>query len=282
MKRTILSIAAILLALCANAQTFTADQLEKYAMDKYGSNWTKAAENLKKEVALDNKNRLNYQEIIECPGQSKEQLYNKALEWFKKTFKSQDTHGVIQEQDKDKGLIIAQAYIEDIATQSAGVNHYQIDVAPYIRVDIKEERARISAYAGNYEVTVTKGRGTTSTIGAFAAVAAFVAIAATTSSKNKSDSKDSTSESETNSSASSTSPTTSTSPTSSASTTDTKEEDNDEKWDICSCYPFVAKDRHKKASSKAFVMTSAFQNSIIDILKEALLADNSSSFDDDW
>ena len=29
-------------------------------------------------------------------------------------------------------------------------------------------------------------------------------------------------------------------------------------------------------------MTSAFQNSIIDILKEALLADNTSSFDEDW
>ena len=48
------------------------------------------------------------------------------------------------------------------------------------------------------------------------------------------------------------------------------------------CYPYVQKDKHKKASSKAFVMASAFQNSIIDVMKEALLADSSEGFDDNW
>lgn len=291
MKRFILSIGAILIALSMNAQTFTADQLEKYAKDKYGSNWAKAAENLKNEVALDNENRLNYQEIIECPGQSKEQLFNKALAWFKKTFKTQDTKGTIIEQDEENGLIVAKAHIEKVAVQSAGVNRYRVDLAPYIRVDLKEERARISAYAGNYEVKVSKGGGTTSTIGAFAAVAAMVAVVAATSDNDKSDSKDqkettssssSSSKSKTSSSSSSTSSTSSTSSKSSDSSTVSKDDDEIEYWDINSCYPFVEKDKHKKASSKAFVMTSAFQNSIIDILKEALLADNSSSFDDDW
>lgn len=285
MKRTIVSIATLLLALCANAQTFTADQLEKYAKGKYGSNWVKAAENLKSEVALDNKNRLNYQEVVECPGQSKDQLFDKTIEWLEKAFKSQDTHGVIHEQDKEKGLIIAQAYIEDIATQSAGVNHYQVDVAPYIRIDLKEERARISAYAGNYEVTVTKGGGTTSTIGAFAALAAVVAIAATTSSNDKSDSKDTketTAKSGSSSKSETSSKSESTSKSETTSSTESKDAGIDETWDISSCYPFVEKDKHKKASSKAFVMTSAFQNSIIDIMKEALLADSSDGFDNDW
>lgn len=288
MKRIILSIATLLFAMSINAQTFTADQLEKYAKDKYGSNWAKAAENLKNEVALDNENRLNYQEIIECPEQSKEQLFAKALKWFEKTFKTQDTKGTIIEQDEENGLIVAKAHIEKVAVQSAGVNRYQVDLAPYIRVDLKEERARISAYAGNYEVKVSKGGGTTSTIGAFAAVAAMVAVVAATSDNDKSDSNDkkettssssSSSKSETTSSSSSKS---STSSTSSDSSKDAKDDDKIEYWDINSCYPFIEKDRHKKASSKAFVMTSAFQNSIIDILKEALLADNTSSFDDDW
>lgn len=280
MKRTILSIATLLLTIGLNAQTFTADQLEKYAKDKYGSNWTKAAENLKSEVALDNKNRLNYQEVIECPGQSKDQLYDKAIEWFEKAFKSQDTHGIILEKDKENGLIVARAYIEKIATQSAGVNHYQVDVAPYIRVDLKEERARVSAYAGEYEVTVTKGGGTTSTIGAFAAIAAVVAIAATTSdSKSDSDKSDSKSSTDTKSSSTTSS---NTETKSSTETEETKDSGIDETWDISSCFPFVEKDKHKKASSKAFVMTSAFQNSIIDIMKEALLADSSDGFDDNW
>lgn len=266
MKKFILSVYSLLIALSINAQTFTADQLEKYAKDKYGSNWIKAAENLKGEVALDNKNRLNYQEVIECPGQTKDQLFDKAIEKLKKAFNSQDTHGNILEEDKENGLIIAQAYIEKIGTQSAGMNHYQVDVAPYIRIDLKEERARVSTYADKYEVTITKGGGLTSMIAGVATVAAVAVVAASTDSDKDSDKSDSQKKE------------------SSSSTTNQKEEDKgiDERWDISSCYPFVERDKHKKASSKAFVMTSAFQNSIIDIMKEALLADSSDGFDDNW
>ncbi len=75
MKRLLTTFGCFVLAVIAHAQTiFTADQIEKYAKEKYGDKWMKAAENLSKEVALDNKNRLNYQEVIECPGQSKEQM----------------------------------------------------------------------------------------------------------------------------------------------------------------------------------------------------------------
>lgn len=238
MKRTILFVVALTIAICASAQVFTADQIEKYAKDKYGDNWTEAAENLSKEVALDNKNRLNYQEVIACPGQTKDKLFDKAIEWFEKAFKSKDTHGVIKEQDKEKGYILTQAYIEKIALQSAGVNHYQVDVAPYIRVDLKEGKARVSVYADHYEITVTAGGGWTT------AIAGALVAAAT-------------------------------------GETGEDAEGEDETWDIHACYPFVSKDKHKIASSKAFVMTSAFQNSIIDILKE-VLQDSSEAFEDNW
>ena len=101
MKKIFTAIILFALALTASAQTFSADQLEKYAKDKYGDNWTKAADNLHQEVALDNKNRLNYQEVIDCAGQTKDQIYGKAMAWFKKAFKSKDTHGVIQEENKE-------------------------------------------------------------------------------------------------------------------------------------------------------------------------------------
>lgn len=79
MKKIFTAIILFALALTAGAQTFSADQLEKYAKDKYGDNWTKAADNLHQEVALDNKNRLNYQEVIDCAGQTKDQIYGKAM-----------------------------------------------------------------------------------------------------------------------------------------------------------------------------------------------------------
>lgn len=53
MKKIFTAIILFALALTASAQTFSADQLEKYAKDKYGDNWTKAADNLHQEVAPD-------------------------------------------------------------------------------------------------------------------------------------------------------------------------------------------------------------------------------------
>lgn len=240
MKKYLITLALCVLTLTASAQVFTAEQIERYAKDKYGDNWTEAAGNLSKEVALDNKNRLNYQEVIACAGQSKAEIFKKAIEWFNRAFKSKDTHGVIREQNAEQGLIITQAYIENIARQNAGVNHYQVDMMPYIRVDVKEEKARVSVYMDSYEVTVKSGGGWTS------AIASVLAAAAT------------------------------------GEADDDEVVSKDEVWNISSCYPYVEKDKHKLASSKAFVLASAFQNSIIDILKEALLADSSDGFSDDW
>lgn len=63
---------------------------------------------------------------------------------------------MIRQQNAEQGLIITQAYIENIARQNAGVNHYQVDMMPYIRVDVKEEKARVSVYMDSYEVTVNR------------------------------------------------------------------------------------------------------------------------------
>ncbi len=104
MKKYLITLALCVLALTASAQVFTAEQIERYAKDKYGDNWTEAAGNLSKEVALDNKNRLNYQEVIACAGQSKAEIFKKAIEWFNRAFKSKDTHGVIREQNAEQGL----------------------------------------------------------------------------------------------------------------------------------------------------------------------------------
>ena len=103
MKKYLIALVLCVLALKASAQVFTAEQIERYAKDKYGDNWTEAAGNLSKEVALDNKNRLNYQEVIACAGQSKAEIFKKAIEWFNRAFKSKDTHGVIREQNAEQG-----------------------------------------------------------------------------------------------------------------------------------------------------------------------------------
>lgn len=58
-----------------NAQLMRAEELEKYAKEKYGENWKEAATNLGAKLQLDKNKALTYTQIIDCTGKSKEQLY---------------------------------------------------------------------------------------------------------------------------------------------------------------------------------------------------------------
>lgn len=44
----------------------------------------------------------------------------------------------------------------------------------------------------------------------------------------------------------------------------------DENWTLDTCVPFAAKDRHKKASSKALVMVHAYSNVLMDKIEECI------------
>jgi hypothetical protein len=55
-----------------------------------------------------------------------------------------------------------------------------------------------------------------------------------------------------------------------------------EKWMIDQCYPFVQKDKHKKTSSKALIMTHAFSNVIMDKIQEAVQNGVTGNENDNW
>ena len=54
----------------------------------------------------------------------------------------------------------------------------------------------------------------------------------------------------------------------------------DEQWEIGSHYPFVEKDSKKRTSSKAFVMTHAYSNAVLDKIEDAVK--NGTVGDDNW
>lgn len=61
MKKLLLMIALVMATVCANAQIMRLDELEKYAIERYGGEWTEdgemewteAAEKISKNVLLD-------------------------------------------------------------------------------------------------------------------------------------------------------------------------------------------------------------------------------------
>lgn len=55
-----------------------------------------------------------------------------------------------------------------------------------------------------------------------------------------------------------------------------------EKWAIDKCFPFAAKDSHKKTSGKALVMTHAYSNVIMDKIEECITNGLIGNENDDW
>ena len=51
-------ITVLIAAVNINAQVMRAEELEKYAKERYGEKWTEAAENLASQLSLDKNNSL--------------------------------------------------------------------------------------------------------------------------------------------------------------------------------------------------------------------------------
>ena len=81
---------AAILAFCGTmsvqAQVMKAADLEKYAKQRYGEKWLDAAANLAKGLSFDKNESLTYQQVIEAPGKTKQQLYVALNYWATATF----------------------------------------------------------------------------------------------------------------------------------------------------------------------------------------------------
>ncbi|MBR1469676.1 MAG: DUF4468 domain-containing protein [Prevotella sp.] len=146
-------IFAAIFAFCgvisAQAQVMKTADLEKYAKQHYGDKWLDAAKNLASGLTLDKNESLTYQQVIEAPGKSKEQLYLALNYWATATFKD---HQAITLNDKEAGCIIISSTIPAIAEHIGTLNKYSVSITPVIRLDIKEGKVRVTYTVQNYDV----------------------------------------------------------------------------------------------------------------------------------
>ena len=222
------------------AQVMKTSDLEKYAKERYGDKWLDAAKNLVTDLTLDRNESLTYQQVIEAPGKSKEQLYVALNYWATATFKDNQA---ITLNDKEAGCIIISSTIVDIARHMGTLNKYSVSITPIIRLDIKDEKIRITYTVQNYDILTDISGG-------------WLSLADPDErtygdSKRKRDDK-------------------------------TNANLYDEQWEIAKHYPFVEKDAQKRTCAKALVMTHAYSNAIIDKVEEAITNGLVGNEDDDW
>ena len=76
-----------------------------------------------------------------------------------------DAKAVIQLNDKEAGTIIGKGYVADIAEHTGGMNHYQVNMQPIIKADIKDGKARITYTIQAFPIYKVKGGGVLGVIG---------------------------------------------------------------------------------------------------------------------
>ena len=153
MRTTKTILIAILLILCGaatvNAQVMKSVDLEKYAKQRYGDRWLDAAAVIARDMKFDKNESLSYQEVIEAPGKTKQQLYVALNYWATATFKDNQA---ITLNDKDDGCIIISSTIRNIAEHTGTLNKYSVSITPVIRIDIKDGKVRVTYTVQNYDV----------------------------------------------------------------------------------------------------------------------------------
>ena len=226
----------------AQAQIMKSADLEKYAKQRYGDKWLDAAKNLSDQLTLDKNESLTYQEVIQAPGKTKQQLYVALNYWVTATFKDRQA---ITLNDKEAGCIIVTSTFKNIAEHMGTLKKYSVNITPVIRLDIKDEKVRVTYTVQSYDILSDLNSGWL-TLGLGDDNKAIFG-----DSKRKADDK-------------------------------TNYFLYDEQWEIAKHYPFVEKDPQKRTCAKALVMTHAYSNAIIDKVEEAMKNGIVGNDDNDW
>jgi len=153
MKKNVFLLILLACMFCGNtvveAQVMKAADLEKYAKQKYGDKWLDAAKNLASTLTLDKNESLTYQQVIEAPDKTKQQLYVALNYWATATFKD---NNAITLNDKDAGCIIISSTIKNIAEHMGTISKYSVSITPIIRLDIKDGKIRVTYTVQNYDI----------------------------------------------------------------------------------------------------------------------------------
>jgi hypothetical protein len=153
MKKNVFLLILLACLFCGNtvvqAQVMKAADLEKYAKQKYGDKWLDAAKNLASTLTLDKNESLTYQQVVEAPGKTKQQLYVALNYWATATFKD---NNAITLNDKEAGCIIISSTIKNIAEHMGTISKYSVSITPIIRLDIKDGKIRVTYTIQNYDI----------------------------------------------------------------------------------------------------------------------------------
>ena len=112
------------------------------------------------EWQADEKGNVVYVQIIEVEGLSKEEIYNRANEYF--TYNYTSGKSVIQTQDPERGRILAKGIYAKVHSAYEVVVVTRVSTPHIVQVDVKEGRARVIITLNQFDSVVTDNEGESS------------------------------------------------------------------------------------------------------------------------
>ena len=164
MKKTLLFISLMLaIAAGARAQIITEQDIEAIDMTQFDTDGDgkvkdqEAALAIKELYGLDKNNAITRVTVIEDITKSKEQIYVAVNDWFVRSFN--DSKAVIQLNDKEAGCIIGKGYINKMGRTKSFFTNSDVSAYVIIRVDIRDNRMRITTTIQDYVMEKSSGTG---------------------------------------------------------------------------------------------------------------------------
>lgn len=118
----------------------------------YTVSFGQSAKEMLKEIqgkwSLDDNNNVTVVRIIEVPNMSKDEIFQRALNYF--TYNYVSGKSVIQTQDKEAGVIVGKGLYDNV---HRGINVFTMNVSAWhiLRIDVKEGKARAIVTLLQYE-----------------------------------------------------------------------------------------------------------------------------------
>jgi hypothetical protein len=133
------------------AQNYNTD-IDKLATYSFGK------EDIGMKITLNELNEIQFVTIIDSLDYSREKLFSKIQSYFAYYYK--DSKNVLQQQDKENGIIIGKGYYGDFSSYSNSTNYFTTSVfyglyysaSHTIRTDIKEGKVRIIITVSDYDI----------------------------------------------------------------------------------------------------------------------------------
>lgn len=151
-KRIISALAVLVCAVGVSAQVVVSSEMESYAIQKYGDNWQLTAGSLVTQQPLVD-GQVEYTEIIEVPGKTRQQLYSIMELWMVKMFP--DALTVV---NPESGVLVARDHVFNVTERMVGLRKaYVLSIDPEVRIDVKDGRVRVMCTTGYYNISRTGG-----------------------------------------------------------------------------------------------------------------------------